>query len=284
MQQLLDHGVDPRIADRRRRAGLWHRISANVYATQPHPIDRRATLIAASLHYPHLALTGTAALELAGLPAPQSQRIDLIGPRGGRQEPFPHCVVHTSRDGVTFGQRQPDAVSSTLATVHAIAWAHTRRQAVFYATWSMQRGLATVEGLRTEIAVKPNSSIFKAAAGVIALLDEGVHSIHEFNFLTECRRRGLPEPIRQRQRTDSRGRTRYTDFEFGVRGAVIVVEIDGLGHLETEVHLDDQWRANELTLQGAQVLRIPALALRLDADPFFEQLQRALLALRQRAA
>ena len=98
----------------------------------------------------------------------------------------------------------------------------------------------------------------------------------ESDFAQECRRRGLPEPARQQQRRDSHGRVRYTDAEFRLYGRVLVVEIDGLGHLAADVYLNDQWRANELLMQGAPVLRIPALALRVDPEPFFEQLQRAL--------
>ena len=98
----------------------------------------------------------------------------------------------------------------------------------------------------------------------------------EFDFAKECRLRGFPTPIRQRQRTDSEGRARFTDVEFLVNGRTLVVEIDGRGHLATEVLIDDQWRANELLMQGAPVLRIPAVALRIDPDRFFDQLARAL--------
>lgn len=129
--------------------------------------------------------------------------------------------------------------------------------------------------------MKPMSSTMKAARAIVCMLDDGVHSMHEFDFLKECRRRGLPEPRRQRARKDSTGRTRYTDFEFEVNGRALVVEIDGVGHLDADVHIDDQWRANEMVMQDAKVLRIPGLALRIHPEPFFVQLERTLDAMRR---
>jgi very-short-patch-repair endonuclease len=58
-----------------------------------------------------------------------------------------------------------------------------------------------------------------------------------------------------------------------IRNRQLVVEIDGMGHLMAEVLIDDGWRANELLIQGTPVLRISSLALKLNPDPFFEQLQ-----------
>lgn len=114
------------------------------------------------------------------------------------------------------------------------------------------------------------------ARRVLDSVDPGVHSIHEYDFARECVRRGLPRPVRQMERIDSRGQRRYTDVEFRVGARTVVVEVDGLGHLEASVFVDDQWRSNELALQDAKVLRIPGLALRTDPEPFFAQLRRAL--------
>ena len=283
ISQLHDHRMDGRTAQRRVDLGIWQAVSPRVFAVHPHAISRHARLWAASLHFDKLGLTGSAALELVGLPTPHEPRIDLIGPRGGRPMPFSGCVVHTARDGIEFEESAPRRTKWPLAVVHACGWAVSRRQAIFYVTWAVQHRLVTLQDLNAELSTKPTSIIHRHAAKHIRLVDEGVHSINEFDFLQECRKRLLPEPIRQRQRRDSRGRNRYTDFEFTANGRTIVVEIDGLGHLDTEVHLDDQWRANELVLQGSVVLRVPGLALRLDPDPFFEQLAQALNQLRNAA-
>lgn len=283
ISQLQDHGVDGRTAQRRVDLGIWQAISPRVFATHPHSLTRHGQLWAASLHFEKLGLTGSAALELAGLPTPSEPRIDLIGPRGGRPAPFDGCVVHTARDGIVFEESEPLRTKWPLAVVHACGWAVSRRQAVFYITWAVQHRLVTLEELTLEAGTKPTSVVHRHALNAIRLVDVGVHSIHEFDFLLECRKRSLPEPIRQRHRRDSRGRSRYTDFEFMTRNRSVVVEVDGLGHLDTDVQLDDQWRANELVLQGSVVLRVPGLALRVDPEPFFEQLSRALDQLRNAA-
>ena len=105
----------------------------------------------------------------------------------------------------------------------------------------------------------------------------------EHDFAAECRARGLPEPVRQRARRDANGNVRYTDVEFVVNGESLVVEIDGMHHLEASTWVDDQLRANEISLQDARVLRIPAIALRLAADVFFDQIARGLALLRAAA-
>lgn len=283
ISQLGDHGFDGRTALRRVDAGLWQRISTRVFSTQPHPLTRPALLWAASLHFEGLGLTGSSALEISGMPTPTPARIDLVGPRGGRPAPLRNSRIHTCRDGVEFEIDQPMRTRIPLALVHATAWAASKRQAIFFVTWTLQRRLATIEQFEAEARSKPQSGLHRRAVKIALAVDEGIHSIHEFDFLRECRRRMLPEPTRQRERKDSRGRKRYTDFEFQAKGRNVVVEVDGLGHLDADVQLDDQWRANELALQGSTVLRIPGLALRLDPDPFFAQLQRAIDQLRNAA-
>ena len=114
-----------------------------------------------------------------------------------------------------------------------------------------------------------------AASRALEIVEPGVHSMHELDFARECRKRGLPRPIRQVPHTDSQGHNRYTDVEFHIGGKVIVVEIDGLGHLDNEVREDDEWRENELSLQGATVLRVSGYVLRQNPGPFFDQLTRA---------
>jgi hypothetical protein len=170
--------------------------------------------------------------------------------------------------------------SVDVALVYAISLARTHREATFFTTWALQRGLATVESVDNAVEHLPLRRGRVRVREVLAAISPGVHSMHEFDFARECIRRGLPEPVRQQLRRDAEGRNRYTDVEFRVGNRTLVVEIDGIGHLDTEVRLDDQWRENELVLQGAVVLRIPGLALRMEPDRYFAQIKRALTQLR----
>jgi hypothetical protein len=277
--QLAADGFRRRDVDLRVARGDWRRVSDRVIAVHAQDLDRRSQLWAASLHFDCCGLAGPSVLEVLGMPEPHDHRIHVIGPRAGRLPPMANCVVHTST-AHTFATRSPDCVATDMAVLQSLRWAISVRQAVFHATWAIQRGFVTLEALQLasrETRRSPGSARMRQR---LALIDPGVHSVSEFDFARECRSRHLPEPVRQRERTDSRGRSRYTDAEFVVNGRTLVVEIDGLGHLETAVYVDDQWRANELMLQGAPVLRIPALALRTDPEPFFQQLRRALSTLR----
>lgn len=276
--QLEAFGLRSREVGRRIDAGIWQRASARVIVTHSGEVSRLTWLWVASLHHERVGLTGAAALELDGLPAPHNQRIDLLTPRGQRQVPFAHCVITQVPAPVFSDGPGPLRTPIADSVAHAMGHAASPRQAVFHATWAVQRRLTTIEEIAAAIDGRPRSHAFVRARRILDLIEPGVHSIHEFDFARECRRRGLPKPVRQTSRRDSRGRQRFTDVEFHVKGRVVTVEIDGLQHLETQMVLDDQWRANELTLQGDVLLRVPALALRLDPDAFFDQLRRALAA------
>ena len=157
------------------------------------------------------------------------------------------------------------------------------RQAVFHALWPIQRGLLQLAQLQALERITPSSPGTATMRRRLSLLDPGTHTVSEQEFATQCRARGLPEPVRQRARCDANGRRRYTDVEFIVNGQSLVVEIDGAHHLEAATWVDDQLRANELALQDARVLRVPAIALRLEPDAFFEQIRRGLSLLRRAA-
>ena len=272
--QLAQHGFTAREVRVRLRSGDWLLISNRVVALQPP--TRRSLLWAASLHHHRIGLTGPAALEVAGLPSAKDGRILLLGPRGTRQPPFEGCQIITTEAPQFMTDAGPTRTLLPLSVAFAMGTAATLRQAVFHCTWAIQRRLVTLAEIGAAIEAAPNSPSMLAARRHLHVVDPGVHSVNEYDFARECVRRGLPTPVRQAVRTDGEGRRRYTDVEFHMPKGVLVVEIDGLGHLETETWLDDQWRANEITLQDAKVLRIPAVALRLQADRSFEQIVRAL--------
>ena len=281
IRELDRAGIRSRQISAAVRDGHWQRATPAVVITHSLAIDRATELWVASLHFDGFALGGTSALEVDGFPTPSSGRIHLIGPRGGQKPPSTSWVLHTSTSHVAANAAdRPSAVNSSMAVVQAMQWAVSDRQAVFVATWAIQQRLTSLEVLQTLCEHRPRNAGASRARRVAALLEPGVHSIHEFDFAQQCKRRGLPEPLRQRLRKDSSGSARYTDCEFVIDNRSLIVEIDGLGHLDTEVRVDDQWRANELTMQGATVLRVPAIVLRTNPEPFFAQLHRALSQLR----
>lgn len=277
IRELRAGGIRSRQITAALRDGHWQRATSAVVVTHPLPLDRPTRLWIAAVHFDGFMLAGSSALELSGLPAPNDDRIHLLGRRGGQSAPTSSWKLHTSSSPLTLGSSDgPPATSALSATAHAMRWATSDRQAIFIATWSLQRGFSTLDSLRASLPMRARNVEDARALRVLALLQPGVHSINEYDFGVECRRRGLPEPIRQQQRRDARGGLRFTDCEFVVGSKRLVVEIDGTQHLETKARVDDAWRANEIALQGAVVLRISSLELRTDPERFFEQLARAL--------
>ena len=59
--------------------------------------------------------------------------------------------------------------------------------------------------------------------------------------------------------------------EFGV-----VVEVDGIQHVEVAQIVGDALRQNDVAMSGDVVLRLPLLGLRLQPDAFFAQISEAL--------
>ncbi len=282
--QLAAHGFLSREIDVRVRAGLWRRISGRTTAMHSGAPSRTSLLRAASLHHPSVGLTGSAALEAYGMPPNRESRILLLGPRGSRRPPFDGCRI-ISLPLPRFTQDSgPMRTDPALSAAFAMGTAMSLRQAVFHCTWVVQRGLATLDDIRVAIDGLPGSATMGAARRVLDRVDPGVHSVHEFDFATQCRRRGLPRPSLQEARLDGEGRHRYIDATFHMPLGTLVVEIDGLQHLDAKVMLDDQWRSNELALQNATVVRVPGLALQLDPDRAFHQIRRHLEQLGWRGA
>ena len=103
----------------------------------------------------------------------------------------------------------------------------------------------------------------------------GVTSTSEADFLRACRSRGLQAPRMQVRRVAG-GRRRRVDAEFRLAdGRILMVEIDGVAHMDVRQWEADLIRQNELTAEtGALVLHITGWQIRHDPDEFFDLLRR----------
>ena len=244
IRQLADDGFRARRVGQLVTHGHWARVSSVVVAVHAQPLTRLARLWAAAIHFERCGLAGPSVLELAGMPEPHDGRIHVVGTRAGRLPPMSGCTQHTSI-ALQLADALPPRVSFELAVMQALAWAQTDRQAVFFATWAIQGGLVQLEDLHALSDPLLKSRPGKVALLRLSLIEPGIHSVNEFDFAKECAKRGLPTPVRQRLRRDSAGKSRYTDVEFDLGSRKLIVEIDGLGHLDTATRVDDQLRANE---------------------------------------
>lgn len=217
------------------------------------------------------ALDGVSSLRAAGLRGYQDAlHVGVL--HGWQPRRIPGVVVKEIRDWipgdiVEAGVRR---VQSPLAAVRAANWARTDRQAALILVIVVQQGIVRPTAL-FEIVKRFRRMRRRALImGVIGDVLDGVQSLGELDFAVECRRRGLPEPSRQRIRKGKRGRV-YLDVYFDDFG--LVIEIEGAHHDEVLNSIDDALRQNHLSGGAEDFLRIPVVGFRTDRGAFMQQVE-----------
>ncbi len=190
-------------------------------------------------------------------------------------------VVHESRrfepDRDITGVSLP-RTSGPRSIVDAAAWSTTPRAATGILLSAVQQRVATPAQILEALELAGQVQYRRLLRSVAVDAEGGTHALSELDLTSLLRRSGLPEPRRQRVRTDQQGRRRYLDCEF-VRadGRLVVLEIDGGVHIEASNWWDDQLRQTDLVVQDdALWLRIPSPMLHLDPDHVLRQVAQAL--------
>lgn len=175
--------------------------------------------------------------------------------------------------GVRRLQGMP-CVEPALATVQAAGWASSERESMFLVVSCLQQRLVAPHQLRRILDRHPNLPRGRLVRDTVQEYVGGATSMNEITFGRLCKRFGVPAPIRQRRRKDSQGRPRYLDAEFRTAsGAILIVEIDGIHHLNPENWLEDIDRQNGLVVETAgMVLRASSWSLRHEPEHFMPQL------------
>lgn len=221
-------------------------------------------------------LDGVSALVAGGLKGVDEDAVHVAVPKSANPRRCSGVIVHETRryepGSVLSTARVPRMKPATAAT-HAALWARSDRQAALYVLASGQQRLFTPEELAEEVAKIRRDKRRRLLRGLAADLAGGIESICERDFALMCRGRGYPEPTRQTIRYTESGRLVY-DNDFDPYD--VTAEIDGSQHLDPASWIGDAFKQNVVSLEGRTVIRIPNLALRLDPDPFFDQLGQAL--------
>lgn len=98
---------------------------------------------------------------------------------------------------------------------------------------------------------------------VLGDVAQGSHSMGEVDLARLCRAWGILPPRRQTRRRDRAGRLRFTDAEWDLSdGRVLVLEIDGAGHLDLASYGLDVRRQRRLTTPRRVVIRCTTHELR----------------------
>lgn len=228
---------------------------------------------------PGAVLDGVSALLVAGLRGFTTTTIDVTLPRANRRHRVDGVRVRRRLEvGPVIDVGIPRA-RPEVAVVRAAEWAATDRTAVLILCLVIQQRLVPPDRLLTAWRSVHHSRRRELLDRVIGDICDGAHSLGELDFAGLCRRAGLPPPGRQVVRQGSGGRI-YLDVGWEEIG--LVVEIDGGHHALALNPVADALRQNEVTLSGDLVLRIPVLGLRLDPEPFLDQVVRAFLDLTRR--
>jgi hypothetical protein len=172
--------------------------------------------------------------------------------------------------------KRPKRTKTARSLVDAASWAKTDALARTILAAGVQQRLVRAGDMLTVADAVPNLRRRKMIRLTLRDIHGGAHSLPELDFTQLCRDFDLPEPSRQVARLDSSGRRRWLDVfwdEFG-----LVIEIDGLFHMEPSQWWSDMWRGNEHAVRLEGVLRYPSFALRDEPAQVATQVAQALRA------
>lgn len=266
-------GIERR-ALRRACGSGWMQVSPHVFADREGDLSTSQLRVAGALECgPSALLAGRSALAEAGWRADDERLIDVIAPRGARHRsaPRPRWLRVHYPEAEARGRGSPARTGTARACIDAAAWARTPGEVLFLLTSAAQQRLVTPDAVRAEFESRSrvrNAPLIRDTLDSMAL---GVTTTGEARFLRECRRRGLPQPRMQVAKRAQGRRRRVVDAEFRTGdGRVVIVEIDGAGHLDVDTWHDDMTRQNGLVMRGdAIVLRVSNWQVAHDPEPFF---------------
>lgn len=261
-----------RIAQRMCDRGVARRLSWSVYLLSAAAPTAAQLVWAAHLHCgPASLIAGRSAMVLSGWRDVQKRPIHVLVPaaRQPRANP-PWLQVRRCRSMPLNSLGSLPRVPPHLAAAQAAAWAVTDREAMFLLTSGMQQGVITPGRLQAEVANHPTLRRRALTHEIAVEYSNGLQSMNEIDFAKLCRRYRIPAPVCQTRRLDAAGKWRYTDAEFTLPdGRTLIVEIDGLHHLDPLNWLDDIQRQNQLmVVSDGLLLRVATWTLKREPDQF----------------
>ncbi len=272
--QAASVGLDRRRLMNATRDG-WRLVSPHVFADRDEGLrEEQMRMVGVLEGGPGAALAGCSALVEAGWKGSELGHVDVHSPRGRRRraQGMPAWLrFHEPRDEPRI-HGFPARCTAARAVLDAAMWARSDRQATMILTSAVQQRLVTAGALTRELSRQDRRRRAGCIREVVLDVTGGATSSNEVAFLRNCRAYGLPAPSMQTRRVGGR---RRTDAEFTLPGGrLLIVEIDGIGHLDVDSWHQDIARHNELALSTrALILRVTGWEVRNDPDPFFGPLR-----------
>lgn len=178
-------------------------------------------------------------------------------------------VVHESRRIVPTDitqRRGLRTVAAARAAVDLAAWQPSPRFACAVLAAVVQQRICTGQLLSAALVTAGRVRHARHMRLAIQDITQGSQTLGELDLVRYCRRHRIELPNRQRIRRDSRGRKRYLDVEWDCSdGSVLVLEVDGLHHVDAENWVEDMRRERAFVRPGRRVLRCANVEVRLDS-------------------
>ncbi len=257
-------------------SGRWQQPCHGIVVAHSGPMTQKQQLWMA------LLWAGEGAV-LAGLTAARLDGLDGFPGRDNAAEPIhllvPACrsvrrkppglpvAVHYSimlTPGDVHPLREPRRTRVARSLVDAAAWAGSDRRAQAVLAAGVQQRLVRPGDL---LAVVTGNQRLPRRVMIKATLDDiagGAQALSELDLARLVRRHRLPRPDRQAPRRDAAGRRRWLDAVW--EAARLIVEVDGIHHLDADQYWADMDRGNDFILDGYRILRFPAFVVRYQAD------------------
>ncbi len=221
-----------------------------VVATTTGPLGRDAQRWAAVLSAgAQSALCGLSALEAHGLRGWGRAEVVVRVSRGRAVAGPPWVRATTGRSPVRVVRRGGlPVVAVEDAAVGAAAASPSAAAAGGLLAAVVQQRLTTPARLRDAVLA---AGPVRHRAELLAVLDDvegGAQALSEVRLVRLCRSAGLPVPVQQAVRLDATGRRRYLDALWELDdGRCVLLEVDGVGHVEEGRWYDDLLRAAEVS-------------------------------------
>jgi len=278
--QLRAAGVSPRRVAQRIAHERWVLRAPTVVGTTTGPPSRDQLMWLAVLHGGRRALLGglTAAAE-AGLNHWYRDEVTALVPYGDEVPPRIDGIRYVRSRRPLMTLRATTAGPPRLRLEPAIllfaAGERSERTARGVLAAAVQQQLTSPELLASWLVrLRPlrRSPLLRVA---LADMAGGAQSVAEIDLKRLCRRYGLTLPARQTKRRDAEGRLRYTDCEWRLLdGRILILEIDGLFHMEVAQWEDDLARQRALSSAGTILVRCTAREVRDEPDRLARDLMR----------
>lgn len=155
-----------------------------------------------------------------------------------------------------------------VAAIRAAHWAVSDRQAALLLVLPVQQRLCTGAQLIEAESLIPGRNRREFIHVMAHDVADGAHSLGELDFVAACRRRGLPEPSRQRVRLLPGG---VAHLDVAREEARLAVEVDGAGHARGLQMIGDDLRQNQVQLGDELVLRVSLVGWRVTPDAHLDQ-------------